>query len=62
MPRGAKSARRQKINAGIEYKKGNRKEAYELWQKAAAARKERYESKRNKHKKAEEGTAEGDSQ
>jgi hypothetical protein len=27
--------RRQKVNAGLEYKKGNRKEAYELWTKAA---------------------------
>ena len=52
MPRPAKATRRQTINAGIEYKKGNRKEAYELWKKAAAGRKEQYEKKRNKKQKA----------
>lgn len=57
MPRPAKAARRQKINASIEYKKGNRKEAYTLWAKAAASRLERLEAKRFKRKKAAEAAA-----
>ena len=57
MPRPAKTIRQQKINAGVEYKKGNRKEAYEMWAKAAAARKEHYEAKRNKKKRAAEQAA-----
>jgi hypothetical protein len=55
MPRPTKAVRRQLINAAAEYKKGNRKEAYELWQKAANTRKERLAGKRNKNKK--EGAA-----
>ncbi|MFH0980975.1 MAG: hypothetical protein V2A79_05500 [Planctomycetota bacterium] len=39
MPRPSKAVRRQKVNAGLEYRKGNRKEAYALWAKAAEARK-----------------------
>ncbi len=54
MPRPAKTIRRQIINASIEYKKGNKKEAYALWAKATAARKERFEAKRNKKQKAAE--------
>ena len=57
MPRPAKTTRRQIINAGIEYKKGNRKEAYEMWAKAAAERKQRREQKRNKKKAADEQAA-----
>ena len=53
MPRPAKAIHRQVINASIEYKKGNRKEAYKMWDKAAAARKERLQAKRNKKKNAE---------
>ena len=40
MPRPTKTIRRQKINAGIEWKKGNRKEAAKLWADADKARKE----------------------
>ena len=61
MPRPAKTIRRQIVNAGLEYKKGNRKEAYELWAKAAEARKERCESKRNKKQKAAEEAAASES-
>jgi len=57
MPRGSKTARRQLINAGMEYKKGNRKEAYELWANATKARVERYEGKHFKKKRAEEAVA-----
>jgi hypothetical protein len=54
MPRPSKAIRRTKINAGLDYKRGKRKEAYTAWEKAAAALKERTKAKRNKHKKAEE--------
>jgi len=57
MPRPAKATRRQIINAGLDYKRGNRKDAYAAWEKAAAARKERAEAKRNKRKKAEEAAS-----
>jgi len=57
MPRPAKTSNRQRINASIEFKKGNKKEAYALWQKAADARKERRDAKRNKKKRAAEAAA-----
>ncbi len=50
MPRPTKVFRRQKVNAAIEWKRGNRKEAYELWEKAAQSLKEHREKKRNKNK------------
>ena len=53
MPRPNKTFRRQKINAAIAYKRGERKEAYELWEKAAAGLKELREKKRNKSKTEE---------
>ena len=56
MPRPTKAFRRMKINAAIAYKRGDRKEAYGLWAKAAAAMKEHREKKQNRHK-AEEETA-----
>lgn len=40
MPRPNKAIRRQKINAAIAWKKGDRKEAWTLWDKADKARKE----------------------
>lgn len=52
MPRPIKAFRRQKINAAIAYKRGERKEAYVLWEKAAAAIKDHREKKRNKNKAA----------
>ena len=32
--RKTKDIKRKKINAGIEYKKGNRKDAYKMWNEA----------------------------
>ena len=52
MPRPTKAFRRQKVSAADEWKKGNRKEAYELWAKAANSLKEHREKKRNKKAKA----------
>ncbi len=48
MPRPTKAIRRQQINAAIAYKKGDRTEAYKLWEKASAALKEHRSKKRNK--------------
>jgi len=53
MPRPTKAVRRHKIQAAVEWKKGNRKEAYELWKKYSDGIKEHREKKRNKNKAAE---------
>ena len=51
--------RRHKINAAIAYKRGERKEAYELWQKAADGLREMRQKKRTRHQaKPEEAAAE----
>lgn len=39
-----------KVNAAAAYKRGDRKEAYELWQKASDGLKEHQAKKRNKKK------------
>ncbi len=56
MPRPSKAVRRQKVNAGIEYKKGNRKEAYDLWAKAAEGRRE-LQTKKKKNQLGREEAA-----
>ncbi len=53
MPRPTKVFRRQKINAAIAWKRGDRKEAYKLWEQAAASVKEHRAKKRNKKKASE---------
>jgi len=57
VPRPNKTVRRQKINAGLEWKKGNRQEAYKLWADADKARKE-VQAKKQKSKKPAEPPAE----
>ena len=57
MPRPTKAYRRQKINAAIAFKRGDRKEAYTLWEKAAKSTREHYVKKHNKNKPAEGGEA-----
>jgi hypothetical protein len=57
MPRPTKAFRRQKINAAIAWKRGDRKEAYKLWEAAAASLKEHQAKKKNKNKPAEETEA-----
>ncbi|HRX84489.1 MAG TPA: hypothetical protein P5572_05660 [Phycisphaerae bacterium] len=52
MPRPSKTIRRQIVNAGLDYKRGNREDAYKAWEAAAKNRKERAEAKRNKKQKA----------
>ena len=52
MPRPTKAFKRQKLNAAAAWKKGERKEAYELWEKAAKGMHEHRAKKRNKNKPA----------
>ena len=54
MPRPTKAFRRHKINASLAYKRGDRVEAYKLWQKASDGLKEFQEKKRNKNKPKKE--------
>ena len=49
MPRPNKATRRQKINAAIAYKRGDRKEAYDLWRKASDTLREMRQKKRTRH-------------
>ncbi|MFQ5414612.1 MAG: hypothetical protein ACE5E6_09165 [Phycisphaerae bacterium] len=53
MPRPNKTFTRQRINAGIAYKRGDKKEAYKLWDKAAAGLKELRDAKRKRHHKGD---------
>ena len=50
MPRPTKAFRRQKINAAAAWKRGEKAEAYKLWEQAAASLKEFQAKKRNKNK------------
>ena len=53
MPRPTKALRRLKTQAASAYRRGEKKEAYKLWDKAAAGLKEHREKKHNKNKPAE---------
>ena len=57
MPRPTKALNRTKLTAAEEYKKGNRKEAYAMWAKAAQGMKEHREKKKNKNKNLAEAAA-----
>jgi len=59
MPRPTKAFKRQKLNAAAAWKRGERKEAYELWEKASASLKEARSKKRNKKKSAEQSAEAG---
>ncbi len=52
--RKTKEIKRKKIDAGIEYKKGNRKEAYKMWSEA----KKEMDELRGRNKPAEQAPAE----
>ncbi|MCP4249106.1 MAG: hypothetical protein GY778_18845 [bacterium] len=56
MPRPTKQIHRQKIAAGVEWKKGNREEAAKLWAAADKARKE-VQAKKKKNQKKGAGDA-----
>ncbi len=61
MPRPTKTIRRQKTNAAIAWKKGDRKEAYKLWGEADKARKEvQAKKKKNKMGTTAETSEEGE--
>jgi len=49
--------RRHKINAAAAYKRGERKEAYELWKKASDGMKEMRSKKKEEEKPAEAAAA-----
>lgn len=57
MPRPTKAFRRIKINAALAWKRGEKTEAYKMWEKAAAGMKEHLEGKRNKKQKARDAVA-----
>jgi len=57
VPRPTKAIKRQKVSAAQAWKKGDRAEAYKLWEQAVVARKEYREKKRSK--KAQAAPAEG---
>jgi hypothetical protein len=61
MPRPNKTFRRMKVQAAVAYKRGEKKEAYKLWEKAAAGVKEHREKKINKNKPTEENPAPAES-
>lgn len=48
MPRPNKTFRRQKTNAALAYKRGDKKEAYKLWEEAAKGIKELHAKRHNK--------------
>ena len=54
MPRPTKAFRRQKVNAAIAYKRGDRTQAYKLWEQAAKNLREARQQKRVRHQKKEE--------
>ena len=53
MPRPTKTIRRQKLSAALAWKRGEKEEAYKLWEKAAASLKAHYTAKHNKKKPTE---------
>jgi len=57
MPRPTKGFRTKKKNAALAWKRGEKQEAYKLWEQAATALKEHRESKRNKKKASEASEA-----
>jgi hypothetical protein len=57
MPRPTKAFRRQKVNAAAAYKRGDRKEAYKLWEQAAKSLKEVRSAKKKRHQKQPEAEA-----
>ena len=57
MPRPTKAFHRQRTGAAAAWKRGEKKEAYKLWEAAAASLKQHAEKKRNKKKKAADAAA-----
>jgi hypothetical protein len=57
MPRPTKAFRRQKVNAAAAFKRGDKTEAYKLWEAASTSLKAHTNKKRNKRKIASEAAA-----
>ncbi|MGD2109293.1 MAG: hypothetical protein PVI86_07860 [Phycisphaerae bacterium] len=57
MPRPTKAFRRQRLSASAAWKRGEKQEAYKLWEQAAAGLREHREKKRNKKQAAEAAKA-----
>ncbi len=57
MPRPTKAFRQKRLTAAAAWKRGDKKEAYKLWETAAASAKEHLAKKRNKKKPAEAAEA-----
>ena len=53
MPRPTKVFQQKRRSAAVAWKRGEKKEAYKLWEEAAAGSKEHRAKKHNKKKKAE---------
>ena len=58
MPRPTKTFRQKKLSAAAAWKRGEKKEAYKLWEEAAKSLNEHRAKKHQKAKTAEEGEAE----
>ncbi len=56
MPRPTKALHRQRLSAAAAWKRGERKEAYKLWEEAAKGQKEHRAKKHNKKKAEAEST------
>ena len=57
MPRPTKAFRQKRLAAATAWKRGDKKEAYTLWETAAASAKEHLAKKHNKKKPAEAAEA-----
>ena len=57
MPRPTKVFSRQRASAALAWKRGEKQEAYKLWEGAAKGLKEHYAKKHNKKRKAIEEAA-----
>ncbi len=59
MPRPTKAFHQKRLSAASAWKRGEKKEAYKLWEEAAAGQKEHREKKRNKKAAEAEGSDSG---
>lgn len=57
MPRPTKAYRRQKVAAAVAWKRGEKAEAYKLWDKAASSYQEHLAKKHNKKQAVEAAKA-----
>ena len=60
MPRPTKAFRRQRVNATIAWRRGEKVEAYKLWEAAAASSKAHLAKKKNKKQRKAAEAAEAE--